>query len=153
MNTAAASASPVVSTPAPRRIRWWRHALWLALGLGVLMLVAAFTLLDHADLAPLQITVNGESMVTDLNLAALPPAHKVVLAVVIALMLLLALLVALCGVVVALVLLVPIVLLTVGLPVLVGGAVVLVVFSPLLLLAWLLWRAVRPAPRSTTMPA
>jgi len=77
------------------------------------------------------------------------------------LVLLVALFVALGGVAVGLAVLVPIVLLAVALPVLlavalpvlIAGAIVLVVLSPFWLLAWLLWRAARPAPRSTTMSA
>lgn len=134
--------------------RWWRYALGLLLALSALVLVAGFTLIDHLDTAPVEISVNGAPLVTDLGFDAMPPAHKVVLALGIAVALLIALLVALGGVVVALVALVPIVLLAVALPLLLGGAVLLVVLSPFVLLAWALWRALRPAPqRSTTMPA
>lgn len=70
-----------------------------------------------------------------------------------ALLLMVVLFVALGGVAVALIALLPIVLIAVALPLLVLGATLLVLLSPLLLLCWLLWRAVRPASRSTTMPA
>jgi hypothetical protein len=140
------------STAAPRRSRW-RTALWLLLALCVALLVAAFTALDQLDAAPLLVSVNG-APVTDLDLAALPPAHKVVLALGVALVLLVALLVALGGVAVALVALVPIVLLAVALPVLIVGVLAALLLSPFALLVWLLWRAVHPArERSPTMHA
>jgi len=44
---------------------------------------------------------------------------------------------------------VPIVVFALLVPLLVGA----VLLAPLVLLGWLLWRAVRPAPRSTTMAA
>ena len=148
--------TPMTLTPgsaAAPRSRRSRTALWLLLALGVLVLVAAFTTLDQLDAAPLLVSVNG-APVTDLDLAALPPAHKLVLAVGLALVLLVALFVALGGVVVALIALVPIVLLAVALPLLIGALLVALLLSPLALLVWLLWRALRPAgPRSTTMSA
>ena len=138
---------------AARKSGRWRTMLWLVLALCVGILVAAFTALDQLDAAPLQISVNGTPLVTDLGLAELPPAHKVLLALGVALVLLVALFVALSGVAVALIALVPIVLLAVALPVLMASAIVLLVLSPFVLIAWLLWRAARPAPRSTTMSA
>jgi hypothetical protein len=142
-----------LDSAAARKSGWLRTTLWLLLVLCVAMLVTAFAALDQLDAAPLLISVNGTPLVTDLGLAALPPAHKVVLALGVALVLLVALFVALGGVAVALIALVPIVLLAVALPVLLASAIVLLVLSPFLLIGWLLWRAARPAPRSTTMSA
>lgn len=141
------------AVPVPRA-RWPRVALWVLLALCLLALWGAFTLIESVNPAPLQVSVNGAPLVTDLNLAALEPLHKVGLAIGLAVVLLAALLVALGGVLLALLLLVPFVLLSVALPVLIGGLLVALLLSPLLLVLWLLWRAVRPArARSTTMAA
>jgi len=149
------SAPMITSTmPTPRRGRWWRGTLWLLLALCVLVVAAGLVLVDHFDPTPMQISIDGAPLVTDFNLAALPPAHKVVLTIGIAVALLVALVIALGSVVVALVALVPIVLLAVALPVLIAGLVLALVLSPFALLVWLLWRALRPtAARSTTMAA
>jgi hypothetical protein len=133
--------------------RAWRTALWLLLALVVLIALGALQALDHLEPALVQVNVDGTPLVADLNLAALPPAHKVVLALGLAFAVLVALLVAMGGVAVALVAVVPIVLLSVALPLVLITALLLVLLSPLLLLAWLLWRAARPARRSTTMAA
>jgi hypothetical protein len=133
--------------------RGWRTALWLLLALCLLVALGAFEAVEHLEPGLLQVSVDGAPFVTDLDLAALPPAHKVVLALGLALVLFVALFVAMGGLALTLVMLVPIVLLAVVLPLIVVGAVLLVLLSPLALLAWLLWRAVRPAARSTTMAA
>ena len=143
-----------IEAGASRASRGWRISLWVLLALCVLALCAAFALIGQVDAAaPVEISVNGSDWVTDLDLAALPPAHKVLLAIGLAVALLASLVVASVGIVVALVALIPILLLSIALPVLIGGLLAALLLSPLLLLAWLLWRAVRPAPRSNTMAA
>ena len=149
MNPLSTSIAPPPGVPRPRRR--WRMASWLLLALFLLVLAAAFATVDRIDPAALEVTLNGTPLAADVDFAAMPAAHKLVLALCIAIALLVALLVTVGSVVVVLVALVPIVLLAVALPLLAAGVVVLVVLSPLLLLGWLLWRAVRP--RSTTMPA
>jgi hypothetical protein len=138
---------------ARRKSRWWRTSLWLLLALCLLVALGAFEAVEHFEPALLQVSVDGTPFVTDLDLAALPPAHKVMLALGLALVLFVALFVVMGGIALTLVMLVPVVLLAVVLPLVVAGAVLLVLLSPLALLAWLLWRAVRPAARSTTMAA
>jgi hypothetical protein len=133
--------------------RSWRTALWLLLALVALIALGAWQAFEHLEPAPVQVHVDGASLVADLNLAALPPAHKVMLALGLALAVLVVLFVAMGGIAVALVAVVPIVLVSVALPLVLVTALLLVLLSPLWLLAWLLWRAVRPAPRSTTMAA
>jgi hypothetical protein len=147
------SAAPPLALGAPRATRWRRTSLWVVLALCLLALWGALTLIHGLSTAPLQLSVNGESLVTDLNLAALEPLHKVGLVIGLAVVLLVVLMVAFGSVLLTLVALVPIVLLSVALPVVVVGVLLLVLLSPLWLLAWLLWRAVRPAPRSPTMAA
>ena len=136
-----------------RKSRWWRGALWLSLALCLLLALGAFHAIDHLEPSLLQITIDGAPLIDDLDLAALPSAPKVMLAIGLALVVLVALFVAMGSVAVVLVALVPIVLLAVGLPLVLVSALLLVLLSPLLLVAWLLWRAVRPRPHSTTMPA
>ena len=133
--------------------RWWRAALWLLFALGVLALWSAFTLLDSVNPAPVQVSVNGTPLLANFDLAAMQPLHKLLLAIGIASTLLVALVVAVGAVVVALVAVVPIVAFALLFALLVPLLVVAVLLSPLLLLGWLLWRAIRPAPRSTTMAA
>jgi hypothetical protein len=152
MNSVSTSITPV--TGAPRRGRGWRIALWLLLALSVLVLAAAFTWVDEIDTTPVEVLLNGTPLMADVDLAAMPAARKVVLALCIAIALLAALVVTVGSVVVALAAVVPIVLLAIALPLLAVGVVLLVLLSPFVLLGWLLWRALRPAPaRSTTMPA
>jgi len=136
-------------TGALRKSRWWRGALWLLFALGVLALWIAFTLLDSVNPAPVHVSVNGTPLLADFDLAAMQPVYKLVLAIGIAIVLMVALVIAVGTVVVALVAVVPIVAFALLVPLLVGA----VLLSPLVLLGWLLWRAVRPAPRSTTMTA
>jgi hypothetical protein len=153
MNTTTASAATVMNTAPRRKGRWLRNLLWLWLALCAVALLAAFTLLGNVQTAPLEITINGTPMVTDLDLAGAPAAHKVMLALAVAAALLLALLLTVASLMAVAVVLVPVLLLAVALPVLVGGVVLLALLSPLLLLAWLMWRAAKRSPRSTTIPA
>jgi hypothetical protein len=135
----------------PRRGRWLRCLLWVMLVLLALSVLTAFSVLGDGWSMPLDINVNGTPLASGLDLAALPAVHKVAVAAVVAVAMLVALLVALAALVVVAVVLVPVLLLTVGLPVLVAGVVLLALFSPLLLLAWCLWRALKPS-RPATMP-
>jgi len=135
----------VPSRPGTRG-RWLRWVLWSALALMVLASIVLFTFVDDLGVAPLDITINGTSLATGLDVAALPAAHKLALAVLVALAMLSALLLALAAIVLVLVALVPVLLLSVGVPVLVGGVVLLALLSPLIVLAWCLWRMLRPRP-------
>jgi hypothetical protein len=136
----------------PRRGRWRRRVVWLVLASVALSMLTLLSALGDLLPAPLDITINGTSVASGLDLAALPAAQKLALAVLVVVVLLAALVLALAAFVVAAVALVPVLLLTVGLPVLVAGVVLLALFSPFVLLAWVLWRALRP-PRAATMTA
>jgi hypothetical protein len=115
---------------------------------------ATWRWVDRGLPLPLDISINGESVLDDTHeIATLPATDKLALAgglALAAVLVPLALAVALAGVLLALLL---VLLLAVALPLLLGSMVLLVALSPLLALGWLLWRAVRPALRSTTMAA
>ena len=141
-----------MATPKHRPGRWLRTFGWLFFAS---VAVAAFTLvwlLGQLLPAPVEVSVNGTSLASGLDLAAMPAAHKLALAVVAAVAALLALLLGVAAVVAVAAALVPLLLLAVGLPVLVAGVVLLALLSPLLLLAWMLWRAARPQPPAVTAP-
>jgi len=141
-----------VVTPQPRRHRWLRRAAWLVFALLLVCAFTAVSVLGSVLPAPLDITINGASLASGLDIGAMPAAHKLALASVAAVAVLLALCLTVAVLLVVAIALVPLLLLTVGLPVLVGGVVLLALFSPFLLLAWGLWLALR-GPRPATMPA
>lgn len=136
-----------------RRRRWplVLLAVIAAIGLPMLALVA-WALAGIVD-APISVTVNGIEQWPPMALGSLPPAHKVVLLIGLALAAL------------ALVVLVPVALLLglgaaligivfgVGLPVLVALAALALLMSPLILLGWGLWRLLRPARNAAAAPA
>jgi hypothetical protein len=153
MNSSTMPPAPVTGSLAtPRRGRWLHRVVWVVLASLALSVLTLLSVLGDVLPAPLDITINGTSVASGLDLAVLPAAHKLALAVVVAVALLAALVLALAVLVVTAVALVPVLLLAVGLPVLVAGVVLLALFSPLVLLAWVLWRALRP-PRAATMTA
>ena len=124
--------------------------LLLLLALGALALV--WNLVDAVDVVPVSVTIDGERLIDDIDLAGLPPAHRVVLVAVLAF----ALLTAVLAVPVALLMALIALALAMLLPLAVGLAALAVVTSPLWLLGWLLWRAVAaprapPPPTSATM--
>lgn len=123
---------------APRRRRRWP---WVLGGMALLAFGAAllgWALVEAVNPVPVSLTIDGERIVEGLDLAGLPPAHKVVLAAVVAVALLLAVVLVPVALVLSLGLLALLLLLAVGLPLLVAGAVLALVLSPLLLLGWLL---------------
>lgn len=133
MNAAAALTLPTVR----RRRRWpWVLGLLALLVFGATML--GWGLMEALQPVPISVTIDGERVVSGLDLAGLPPAHKVVLAAVIACAMLLAIVLVPVALVLSLGLLLLIVLLAVGLPLLAAGAVLALVLSPLLLVGWLL---------------
>jgi hypothetical protein len=142
------------SAPAPRprrRARWLRVALALVLAFLVVCFSVLFDWLGNAQGGALDITVNGAPLLSGLDLAGLPDGYRLALAFALAGVALSALLVVGAALVAVALLLVPALLLAVALPLLAGAVAALAVFSPLLLLAWLLWHALRPA--SPTMRA
>jgi hypothetical protein len=143
----AASAVTPLATPVRRaRAGWWRGLMGLALLTLALTVLGLLWLFGDASFAPVDVMVDGVPLVTGLDFAAWPAAHKLGLACVVALALLAALVSAVLALLVVAVVLVPMLLLSVGLPLLIGGVVMLALLSPLILLTWLLWRAVRPRP-------
>lgn len=130
-----------VALPVPaahRRRRWpWVLGLLVLLVFGATML--GWGLMEALRPVPISVTIDGERVVSGLDLASMPPAHKVVLAAVIACAMLLAIVLVPVALVMSLGLLLLIVLLAVGLPLLAAGAVLALVLSPLLLAGWLLW--------------
>jgi hypothetical protein len=147
--TADLRADPRPSSPPPASRRYWPLMLVMLAVTALALLTVAWSAIDALGSMPVHITVDGEELVQGLDLASMPPAHRIVLAAVIVFALLaalvvlpVALLMALAGVVLA-------AFAVVGLPLLAAAAVVAVVLSPLWLLGWLLWRALRPSP---TMP-
>ncbi|MBI3157072.1 MAG: hypothetical protein HYZ20_16960 [Burkholderiales bacterium] len=127
--------------PTPRRRR-------LALVLPTLALLAAGALLalwlaiDAIGTIPVSVTIDGQEMLRDLDLAALHPGHKFALAAAL-LVLGLTLLVA---VPLALLLSAGAALVVVLLPLAATLLALAIALSPLALLGWLLWRATRRSP-------
>ncbi|MGA0612533.1 hypothetical protein [Caldimonas sp. KR1-144] len=136
-----------MNTPVPtvRRRPTWPAVLAI---LAVLTLVGVgfigWTLHSVAD-TPISVVVDGVEQWPPLSLAQMPPAHKVVLVVGVALAIAIVLLVVpfalLLGLGAALIGIV----FGVGLPLLAVLAVLALVLSPFLLLGWGLWRLLRPA--------
>lgn len=128
----------VLAVPTVRRRRRWPWVLGLMALLAVGATLLGWGLVEALHPVPISVTVDGERIVSGLDLAGMPPAHKVVLAAVIACAMLLAIVLVPVALVLSLGLLLLIVLLAVGLPLLAAGAVIALVLSPLLLLGWLL---------------
>jgi hypothetical protein len=122
-----------------RRRRRWPLALGLLLVLVFGSVLLGWGLVEALNPVPLSVTIDGERVLSGLDLAGMPPAHKVVLAAVIACALLVAIVLVPVALLLSLGLLLLIVLLAVGLPLMAAGAVLALVLSPLLLAGWLLW--------------
>lgn len=134
----------------PRRSRAWGTlavVFLLLFALAMLALVSGMNAIDHA---PIQVSINGQPWVGGLELASLPPAHKALVACLIAVAVLAALVIVPLALLVAVLAVVLVLVAAIGLPLLALVLLMALVLSPLLLLGWLLWRAVRPA--SPTMP-
>jgi hypothetical protein len=128
-----------VSLSAPRSRRW----PWMLLALMLLAMAAlalAWGAVSALNPVPFRVVVDGQQVFDGIDLASMPPAHKVVLAAVLAFVMLaalvvlpVALLLTLLGVLVA-------ALAVVGLPLLVAFAVLAVLLSPVWLGLWLLFK-------------
>lgn len=142
---------------APRRPgRRWPVALLLLALLAAGVLAAAWSAVDALGVLPVHIEIDGEPAYSGLDLAALAPAEKLLLSLLLAFVLLAALILVPLALLVVLLTALGGVLLAavtgVGLPLLALAAVLALLLSPLALLAllaWALWRALRPSP---TMP-
>jgi len=142
----------VAAAPRPRRGRWLRALGWLLFAWLVVSVFTVMALVGQLLSAPVEVTINGTSVASGLDLAALPAAHKLALALVAAVATMVALLLAFAAVAVVAVALVPMLLLIIALPVLVAGVVLLALLSPFILLVWMLWRAARPPRPATITP-
>jgi hypothetical protein len=127
-------------TRTPRR-RWPLLLITLLL-LAAGAVLLAWGALSALNTVPVSLTIDGERIFSGLDPAALPPAHKLLLAALLAFALLatlivvpVALLLTLLGVLVA-------ALAIVGLPLLAVFALLALLLSPLLLAGWLLWKLV-----------
>ncbi len=146
--------SPVQPTTRPTHWLLWSSVLLAAL-LALLML-ALYQGLAQLPQMPVNVVINGESVLDRFDIAALPPAHRVVLALGGAVAVLTALVVVPLALLAGLAAVVVGVLLGVGLPLALAGLLVAIALSPLVavvaLLVWALRR--RPAAtRAATMAA
>lgn len=125
----------------------------VTLALAVMLLAALATALWIAigtfPPVPLHVTIDGEEVFHGVQLAELATGQRLVLVI----GLVLALLTALVAIPVALMIALLGVLLAVasviGLPLLIAAMVVALLLSPVLLVVWLVWRALRPRPTIT----
>jgi hypothetical protein len=137
-----AAAGAPAPAPAPRGRSGWVTAFFALLLVGLVAFVALALTVNVLGVAPISVSVDGEEIVSGLDLAGMPPAHKVLLAAVILLALLAALVVVPIALVVAMVALVFLVLAVVAIPLLVVVLLAAVLLSPLWLLVWMIWKAV-----------
>ena len=143
----AASASTGPMPPAPpvaaaRRSRWFaRGLILLAVGLALVIGVALLLSTLHGA-APVHVSVDGHEVFRSLDTDTMPPAHRVVLAAVIAIALLSALVIVPIALLLGLVAVLGVVLLIVGLPMVAVLAALALLLSPLVLLGWLMWKLI-----------
>jgi len=144
------NADATTPTGSRRSRAWVPFALIVPLlfALVVLGLVSGLGAIDHA---PIHVTIDGEPWIAGLDLAALPPAHKVLVACLLAVALLAALVIVPVALLVAVTAIVLVLVAAIGLPLVAVVSLLALVLSPLLLIGWLLWRALHPA--SPTMRA
>lgn len=125
----------------PQRRRWPLVLLaLLVLAAGAALL--AWGAISALNPVPVSLTVDGERIFSGLDLAALPPAHQLLLAALVAFALLAALIVVPVAMLLTLLGLLVAALAIVGLPLLAVFALLAVLLSPLLIVGWLLWKLV-----------
>ena len=134
-----ATLTPLKSPGAMGSRSAWTTTLLVLMALGLLVVVALALAVNALPSTPMHVSIDGQPVWDSMGMGQMPPAHKVVLAAVIACALLLAIVLVPVALVMSLGLLLLIVLLAVGLPLLAAGAVLALVLSPLLLAGWLLW--------------
>lgn len=127
---------------ATRRPRRWPWVLGLSLLIMLALLATAWNGIAALPSVPVDITIDGERVVSGLDVAGMPPPHKVALVAVAAFSMLAALVLLPVALLAGLAALLVAALLIVGLPLLAVAAVLLIVLSPLWLLGWLVWKAV-----------
>ena len=149
---AASVAAPGRPHPAPSRgrIGFWGWAL-LALGALALAALAGVVLAVNAlHAVPVTLTIDGQRVLEDWQLAQLPPAHQGVVAALVMLALLAALVALPLSLLLGAITAGAILLAVVGLPLLLVLALTALLCAPLLMLAWWLWRRLR---RQATRPS
>ncbi|MDH5339065.1 MAG: hypothetical protein OEW22_04755 [Rubrivivax sp.] len=124
--------------------------LLLLLVLATAALAAVWQGLNALDSVPVNIIIDGERVVSGFDIAGMSPAHKLVLAAGLLFVVLTAAVLVPVALLIALSAMLGGLLLVVGLPLLAAVAAVTLVLSPLILLVWLLWRALRRPPASAT---
>jgi hypothetical protein len=123
-----------------RRSRWpLVLATMVLLALGAVLL--AWGALSAVNPIPMNVTVDGERVLNGLDLAALPPAHKLLLAALMGFLMLAALVVVPMALLLSLACLLVAAVAIVGMPLLLAFAVLALVLSPLWLICWLIWKA------------
>lgn len=139
---------PSSNLAAPRRRHRWTLALLILAVIAASLVAALWTAVDALGVLPVNVAIDGEPVLSGIDLAALPPEHKLLLAAGLAFLLLALLIVlplALCTALLGMLLAA---LAVVGLPLLAALAAAALALSPVLLVGWLLWRALRPSSRS-----
>lgn len=130
------------ATPTRRRSRWGRWVL-LAMAVGLMLFVVlALAVSSLHFAAPVHVMIDGEEVFHSFDVDSLPLPHQLMLAggLVIALLAVLVVVpVALLFVVLGVLMLV---FTMVGVPLLVASIAVALLLSPLVLVAWLIWKAV-----------
>ena len=124
---------------APRR-RWPLLALALAV-IAIGTLFAAWNLLQGVNPMPIHVLIDGDEVVHGFDMASLPPAHKVVGALVIGVLMLAAIVIVPMALILVAMCVVAVVAVVIGLPLLAVTAVLAILLSPIWLLGWLVWKA------------
>jgi hypothetical protein len=138
-----------------RTSRW----VWLWLMLSAFLALVLAGVLVHQVLqalahAPVSVVIDGRDVTQGLNLAGMPPAHKVVLTLGLSLALLAALVIVPAALLAMLLAVAATALLALGLPLIALAAVLAIVLSPVILLVWgVIWALRRAAQPSATMTA
>ena len=109
------------------------------MGLALAVLLALALTIDTLQVAPIDLSIAGEPVLSDFQVSQLPPAHKVVLAGVMLLGVLAAMVLLPVAVLVGTLALVLLVLAVIGLPLLLVGLLAMLLLAPLWLLLWALW--------------
>lgn len=140
---AGAEAPSVVTPPPPRRRRKWPGRLLMLLAIGLALVAVLALMVNALPLStPVHVVIDGEEVYSGLDLAALPPAHKLLLAAVVLVALLAAMVIVPIALLLALTAVLGAVLLIVGLPLAAAAIGIVLLLSPLILLGWLLWKLI-----------
>ena len=137
-----------MSAAAPRA---GRTATWILVAAAVVALAAAlWTAIDALPALPVNVVIDGETVFSGIDLQALSFGERLLAVGALLVALLTVLLVVPLALLIALGVVLMTLMVVIGAPLLALLAVAALLLSPLLLLGWLLWRALRPSP---TIPA